>query len=427
MTQHQRKPTESRGTAPERAGVHWQRVLLVLVGLLLPAWLNAQDLDAASTFLAQSQNAVGAWGTTEATAVRDTTVVLDALATVGERGNVYTRGITSLHNTPSPHTDALARQVATLHGSGRRVRRLVDQLFVVQENPITVDILPNFPAGGWGIDAGFATDSLDTALALRALKTGGFNGGLNVVNETVAVGEASTTHTFELPSGAQALRFTIQAVSGAIRFLVTLPDGNTLFSDRDPSNVPVRLSIPSEPPGAYRITIENRAATPISYSMEVQYTQADGFSVARLTTPVTYLGLAQNPDGGWGIARGEPSDLMVTVEVLRTLQLFGTDLFPPSILDRGVAWLTLHQNADGGFSVTPDTSNVYDTALSILAIGLSMPNTPALTTATAFLVGQQQANGSWDNAALQTALAIHALQVTRPEMARATNQIGGWE
>ncbi len=56
-----------------------------------------------------------------------------------------------------------------------------------------------------------------------------------------------------------------------------------------------------------------------------------------------------------------------------------------------------------------------------------MPNTPALTTATAFLVGQQQANGSWDNAALQTALAIHALQVTRPEMARATNQIGGWE
>ncbi|MEU5524414.1 prenyltransferase/squalene oxidase repeat-containing protein [Streptomyces sp. NPDC047860] len=58
----------------------------------------------------------------------------------------------------------------------------------------------------------------------------------------------------------------------------------------------------------------------------------------------------QNPDGGWGMQPGDPSDPISTAYGLIIL-CYGT-ASPP--VGRALSWLLAHQNADGGFSGPPD-------------------------------------------------------------------------
>jgi squalene-hopene/tetraprenyl-beta-curcumene cyclase/sporulenol synthase len=58
----------------------------------------------------------------------------------------------------------------------------------------------------------------------------------------------------------------------------------------------------------------------------------------------------QNPDGGWGMRSGDPSDDISTAYGLITL-CYGTESRP---IGRALSWLLARQNADGGYDGPPD-------------------------------------------------------------------------
>lgn len=401
-------------------------VVLLALSVLSPLPAGAQNLPAGLAFLSQSQNTDGTWGDPAGTGLRDTTVVLDTLALFGQTGSDYLQGIANLHNTFVANTDWLARQTHTLARTSEEVSGLSAALLELQEGAIVNAAQPNFPGRGWGLGAGFTSDTLDSALALRALRAAGFNGGLSVVEDEVAAGTTSPAYAFEVPASATDLVIFVRATSGAIRLLVTRPDENSLSQDLDPSGVPVPIGPFVVQAGTWHVAVENRDAGPVTYTLEAGFTRADGFDVFRLTTALTYLGLAQNSDGGWGIAPGAASHLMLTAEVLRTLHAWGNAFAPAAALERGVAWLTgNHQNADGGFGSAPEASTVYETGLATVAIGLVAPGSPALEDATAFLAGRQLGNGSWNDDPYQSALALQALLAAQPLPAPQISSNGG--
>ncbi len=58
----------------------------------------------------------------------------------------------------------------------------------------------------------------------------------------------------------------------------------------------------------------------------------------------------QNPDGGWGMQPGDPSDEISTAYALITL-CYGAEVRP---VGRAMSWLLARQNADGGYGGPPD-------------------------------------------------------------------------
>ena len=378
-----------------------------------PRQAGAQSVPTGLSYLSASQSPSGTWGDPQGSGFRDSTVVLDALGALGQSSSTgYSEGIASLQGSTASNNDYLARQAVSLATAGTAVGPLTTPLLTAQEAEEFNSSLPNYPAGGWGAASGFATDTLDTALALRALRAAGFEAGLTVVNEQVAVGATTPAHPFNFPAGASGLYIFIRATTGAMRVCLTIPSGGTGCLDRNPTNVPVNwVGIP-EQTGTYRLWVQNMASVPISYSLEARFTTADGFSVERNSRALRYLGLAQNADGGWGIARGEDSSLMITTEVLLALEAYGSAFAPRSAIDNGVNWLiTTKRNPDNGFGSVPGTSTAYETALAMLAIHGASPAAPSLDPARAYLGTTQLANGSWNDDPYSTALALRAVEL----------------
>ena len=96
-----------------------------------------------------------------------------------------------------------------------------------------------------------------------------------------------------------------------------------------------------------------------------------------------------------------------TSNVLSAFNKYRTAYQLDDAISRGTAWLMSRQNTDGGFGNSPST--VYDTAVAVLT--LRELDVPADITnkALAYLLSQQDQNGSWQNSAYQTALAVNAI------------------
>src|ERR1051326_1869707 len=358
----------------------------LLASTVGPGQSAAQAVPAGLSYLSGSPNPTGSWGDPEASGVRDTTVVLDVLGALGQSSSAgYVQGVASLQGSATRNNDDLSRQVVSL-AAAENASAFTTPLLNAQEAEESNSSLPNFPAGGWGAASGFATDSLDTALALRALRAAGFEAGLTVVNEQVAVGVTTSAHPFNFPGGASGLSVLVRATTGKIRLFAGTPTSGTFSLDRDPSNVPINLVGLPEETGTYTLQVQNLDTGPVFYSLEARFTTADGFSVERNSRALRYLGLAQNADGGWGIARGEDSSLMITAEVLRTLEAYGGTFAPRRAIDNGAHWIiTTKRNPDNGFGSMPGTSTVYETALAILAIQGANPTAPSPHPARAYL------------------------------------------
>lgn len=389
----------------------WVCIWALLVSAIGPWQAAGQSVPAGLSYLSASQIPSGTWGDPQGSAFRDTTVVLDTLGALGQSSSAgYAQGIASLQGSTAPNYDYLSRQAVSLAAAGDNVGALTTPLLDAQEAEEFSSGLPSYPAGGWGAASGFATDSLDTALALRALRAAGFEAGLTVVDEQVAVGAMTPAHPFSFPAGASGLSIFVRATTGAMRLFITIPAVGTGYVDLTPGNVPANIAGIPEQTGTYSLQVQNMDSVPISYSLEARFTTTDAFNVERNSRALRYLGLAQNPDGGWGIAIGEGSSLMITTEVLLTLEAYGGAFAPHSATDDGVDWLiTNYQNPDGGFGSESGTSTAYETALAILAIHGADPASPALGPARAFLGTTQLPDGSWNDDSYATALALRAL------------------
>lgn len=398
---------------PIAAGARRVLAMLWLMVLTVPATPSAhgQSFQAGLAYLESSQAADGAWGDPAATQARDATVVVDTLALLGARSGVYLRGTAAVATLPSGNNDDLARATRSLSTRGLDVAATTQTLLAAQHEEVLDPSAPAFPGRGWGLAPGFGVTALDTALVLRALRGAGLPSGLSIVAAEVAASSTSSPHPFPVPAGAGNLYLKVRQLSATLRFTLTNPTGAAYFADVAPASTPITIGPFPISEGEWTLMVRNTGAGPATYTAEVGYTDADGFDSFRIATALTFLGLSQNPDGGWGIAPGGDSQLMVTAEVARTLAT--SDGVFPTVLSAATAWLQARQNPDGGFGSEPGVSNVNETALAALSIGLA-DGGASLDAAASYLETQQQANGSWGDDAYLTAAAMQALLLARP-------------
>jgi hypothetical protein len=251
---------------------------------------------------------------------------------------------------------------------------------------------------------------LDTALALRALSAETNNStGLSIVDETLAGSATSVPRVFNVPTGSANLTLQVRALTGSIRFQVTYPDSSGEYIDLSTGQAPLTVNLPIET-GASTFTAMNLASTPGTYTAEVGFTETNGYDTFSITTPLTFLGLAQNSNGGWGIAAGQDSQFMVTCEVVRSLAAWKAIFSAPRVFSSATAWIETNQNADGGFSWKPGASSALETGLAMLAIHAAEPNV-SLTNEVAYLTNAELPDGSWGGSAYQTALVMQALRI----------------
>lgn len=137
---------------------------------------------------------------------------------------------------------------------------------------------------------------------------------------------------------------------------------------------------------------------------------------------IEYLKSKQNTDGGWG---GEDKGGMVqeTAHVLSAFNQYGTAYQLDDAIARGTTWLIGRQNSDGGFGNSPST--VYDTAVATMALWELNVSTSITNKALEYIKGQQSENGSWNNSAYQTALAVNAIYkaTVDPDLAVTSDDI----
>ena len=359
--------------------------------------------------LATQQAPAGSWGDPNGSAFRDTTVVADALVLVRTTNGGLANALSFLQSAAVPNQDYLSRQIATFQVAGTSLPAAVDALFSGQNDETFNPAGPNYPDGGWGVAPEYATETLTTTLAVRALQSAGLARGLTVVKAVVPPG-GENSHEFTLQAGASNLAILLREASGSVQVHVDLPSGGT-GSFAVQTNITYPKLLVGIPPqeGMYTLRVESIAGGPNTYSLEARFLDGDSFDVSLVTRALSYLGFGQNPDGSWGVSRGEDGSLMVTAEVVRTLAAEGGRYAPAEALDAAADWLQGLQNPDGGFGSQPGVSTVYETALAALAISAADPSSPALDPAKGFLLGNQQPGGCWNDEGYSTGMALHVL------------------
>ena len=136
--------------------------------------LTDQVEDGLNWLLAH-QNADKSWGgepTSPATPFQATSEVLETLTALVPGNNAtYQAGVGWVIAQQPANNDYLARKLLVLAGSGTGGGAVFTRLANAQNTD-----------GGWGMDSGFASDLLDTSLALRALSRQGYGNALILQN-----------------------------------------------------------------------------------------------------------------------------------------------------------------------------------------------------------------------------------------------------
>ncbi len=253
-------------------------------------------------WLSSSQTITGNWPGVETSEYYSTAHAVDALHALAPASPAYASGLQWMSSQIVSPTDYLSRRVNLLGRAGVNVSAELEALLLYRN-----------PYGGWGGDAGYNDDILDTILALQALR---------------------------------AVNYTNSSVLG----------------------------------------------------------QALGYIVAN-----------QNSDNGWGFYSGDTSNAYTTALVLKTFVQYQTAFNIQSSLTRAVSYLLTKQNSDGGFGSSPST--VYETSLAFQALLESgQGSLPVLQNAINYLASTQAADGSWNEDAFSTALALQALANVKPNL-----------
>ena len=371
--------------------------------------LAPKGSPAGTDYLLATQNPDGSWGTPNGSLLRDTAAVLESLAESGQTGTaLFATGLSALASIVPRNNDDASRQVIMLALADWDVSASAANLLNSQNLEISDLLNTSYPGRAWGLASGFGNSTLDTALVLRALKAAGETAGLSVAAETLLGKTTSAARSLNLPAGSSDLVLKVRNLTGIVRFNIAYPNGSNNYVDLYTGQTPTSVSFPKTT-GPVTFTVQNLSGTLANYSAELGFTGSDGLDTFSITTPLTFLGLAQNADGGWGITPGRDSQLMVTAEVVRSLAAWGQAFGPQQVLQSARTWLLSHQHLDGGFSSLKG-SNLPETALAVLAILAIDPTTPLSSTAS-YLQSAQLPDGSWGSNPWQTALVMQAMRM----------------
>ncbi|GMU23701.1 MAG: hypothetical protein AMXMBFR13_37790 [Phycisphaerae bacterium] len=371
-----------------------------------------QPVQQGIAWLESHQNARNAWGNTYEFV--DTCTVLDSLGLAAPGGVSLASGAAWLAGRAAESYEELARQVtalARLQESALTVQGLTWTLWAARTAVETDNTLPNYPEGGWGLAAGYATDCMTTAVALQALHAAGRAGGLVRTNQAVGLA-AYNVHEWDIPADATRVNLWITVTGTTVHLRMaegappmggmgfTLPPGSHWIAYPD-SGLPFTA-------GHNYIVVQNTGTAAGAYTLTAGY-ETPAFDTFDLFDPLDYLVLAQNTDGGWGLQRGGDSEFYTTLHVLQALlDLAHYDLGPQR--KAGINYLKSRQLPGGAFGYD-GTPLPYVTALAarVLVLDDGYPFETATQSAIAALRAMQQPDGSWAAEPYDTALAVLAL------------------
>ncbi|MEW6272789.1 MAG: prenyltransferase/squalene oxidase repeat-containing protein, partial [Thermodesulfobacteriota bacterium] len=377
---------------------------LMLAPLLAPR--NALALDAAAeagvAFLAGTVNPDGSWGGTPTSLTGRLHTTAEAVRSLRALGAddiaAFDDALGFLAAQEPSITELIGRRAEALGG-------LVD----LGDELATLLATQNVD-GGWGARAGFSSNVLDTALALRALHALGIPPGTIVQGETVASGVPDVL-AVEVPPGSTQLRIVVTALSGSIDVRIrqgSVPPITDPFFHLTAAPVQIVLtptSFPALVAGQNYIRIDT--ASSATYSLEVSVVAPAGNGSVTLAGARYLLG-ARNADGGWGLG-GQDGDSRVFYSSEAALAV-ARSIAPGA----AIAFLLTRRNADGGFG-DDGTSTAFETALTLRALtAMGFDPTSLSPSPVAYLAASQLADGSWIEDPYSTALAIEVVGLGAP-------------
>ncbi len=245
-------------------------------------------------WLMGKQQVDGRWEDLSYTALRDTAESALALKDFITAQQSRQKGVNWLAAASQGNIDYLARSIEALTDTGQNAAALVDDLVSCRNAD-----------GGWGSKKEYASNPLDTALALKALATAGYS------DQTV--------------------------LSNAITYLTSTQNADGGWSaGTDTAN-----------------TIQPTAAVLSAFKPYRSSHQLD----AAITAGASWLMEKQNADGGFG---NSPSTVYDTAVAVRALWDSGAST---SVINNGITYLRTAQSASGSWS-----ESVYQTALAARAL-----------------------------------------------------------
>ncbi|MGB2980464.1 MAG: CARDB domain-containing protein, partial [Candidatus Zixiibacteriota bacterium] len=145
-------------------------------------------------------------------------------------------------------------------------------------------------------------------------------------------------------------------------------------------------------------------------------------NMTKLGSGVDYLTSQQNADSGWSFVSGDSSQVFYTAHVIISLAMLEGDFSVSTQIQGGVNWLKTQAHGDDGFG-TSSISNPYETGLAMAAMVKGDPTATEITDATNYLETTQLPNGSWNDHAYSTAVAIYGLNHVGPDLAVYSSDI----
>jgi hypothetical protein len=125
---------------------------------------------------------------------------------------------------------------------------------------------------------------------------------------------------------------------------------------------------------------------------------------------------SSSPDFGWGFVSDGDSKVFFTahaVIALSALQNYDASYNFTTQMANAFSWLQLVQDVEGGFG-SDGNLNAYETGLAIAAMIAFDPTAREIQNARGYLQSSQLPNGSWNDDAYSTAMAIYGLHCISP-------------
>jgi len=266
-----------------------RRVLVWLVLCVASPAASAEHaaLGRGILWLIANQDASGLWGTAKNTPFRDATVVVTAVSTVipGCFSSSISDALGAINSTPTTSVDYLARQILAnaSANSGIDLAGLANNLAGRQNTD-----------GGWAYSKRYASNLLETALALQALKSAAYaNTTVLGAGVSYLTSQQNADHGWAFTAGdtsrvfytAQALT-ALAALRGDFNVAPQIQSGTTWLKTQDHGDGGF---------GTGRTSNAHETALALLTLAKVD-------SLAPEVAPArAYLEATQRPDGSWGL------------------------------------------------------------------------------------------------------------------------------
>lgn len=328
-------------------------LLLALVAIPLSSLAQTPAVTNGLNWLSSTQTIDGHWPGVATEEFVATTTATEALFLLNSAAPGYGQGVQWLEGHPVSPTDLLARCIHSLARAGRTTATEVAQLLALRN-----------ASGGWGGDDGYLFTSLDTALALQALKAANYP-DLSLSNTSLAW-LTNSQHS----------------------------DGGWGFTADGGSNV---------------------AMTAVVASTLQQFPQTATLATA-LSKADSYLISHQNLDGGFGVTPGGAPASSIHETALASIALAGSGQGEWGPQQSALTYLTNNQALNGSWNDDP-----YTTALALTALYLAenKPTPPPPPSTTGSMIG------TVIDAATQLPLSgVSAVLVSNPSITASTDSKG---